>query len=100
MGLALSDGGHLTHGHQTEKRKISATSLYFESVPYKVDPTTGLIDYDELEKQVKEEKPKMIICGASAYPADYDYKRFKEIADGVGAYLMADMAHTSGLIAS
>lgn len=65
-----------------------------------VDPSTGLIDYDKLEQQVKEEKPKLIICGASAYPADYDYERFRQIADSVGAYLMADMAHTSGLIAS
>lgn len=100
MGLSLAHGGHLTHGHQTEKKKISASSVYFESQPYYVDANTGLIDYDALAEQVAEFKPKMIICGASAYPADFDYKRFREIADSVGAYLMADIAHISGLIAT
>lgn len=100
MGLSLAHGGHLTHGHQTEKRAISASSVYFESQPYFVNEETGLIDYDRLEKDVLEHKPKLLICGASAYPADFDYKRFREIADSVGAYLMADIAHISGLIAT
>lgn len=100
MGLSLAHGGHLTHGHQTETKKISSSSIYFESQPYYVKEEDGLIDYDALAKQVLEFKPKMLVCGASAYPADYDYKRFREIADSVGAFLMADIAHTSGLIAT
>jgi len=99
MGLTLAHGGHLTHGHQTETKKISASSHYFESKPYFVDVETGLIDYDALAKEVLEYKPQMLICGASAYPRDFDYKRFREIADSVGAYMMADVAHYSGLIA-
>lgn len=100
MGLSLAHGGHLTHGHQTDTKKISASSVYFESKPYFVNEETGIIDYDALEKSAEEFKPKMIICGASGYPRDMDYKRFREICDKVGAYLMADIAHTSGLIAS
>jgi glycine hydroxymethyltransferase len=100
MGLSLAHGGHLTHGHQTENRKISASSVYFESKAYFVDEKTGLIDYDALAASVLEFKPKMLIVGASAYPADFDYPRFREIADSVGAYLMADVAHISGLIAT
>tara|TARA_B110000285_G_C15074930_1_gene590188 strand:- start:744 stop:1220 length:477 start_codon:yes stop_codon:yes gene_type:complete len=100
MGLSLAHGGHLTHGHQTETKKISASSVYFESQPYYVDAESGLIDYDRLAKEALEFKPKMLICGASAYPRDFDYKRFREIADSVGAYLLADIAHYSGLIAT
>jgi glycine hydroxymethyltransferase len=100
MGLDLPSGGHLTHGYQTLKRKVSATSIFFESMPYRVHPTTGLIDYDELEKLAELFKPKLIIAGASAYPRDWDYKRMKDISDSVGAYLMADMAHISGLVAA
>lgn len=100
MGLSLAHGGHLTHGHQTETRKISASSIYFESKPYFVNEETGLIDYDALAVSVLEFKPKMLVVGASAYPADFDYPRFREIADSVGAYLMADIAHISGLIAT
>jgi len=100
MGLDLPDGGHLTHGYFTEKKKISATSLFFESMPYKVNTTTGLIDYDQLQKNAKLFKPKIIIAGVSCYPRNLDYKRFKEIADENGAYLMADMAHISGLVAA
>lgn len=101
MGLSLAHGGHLTHGHQTETgRKISASSHYFESKPYYVNAETGLIDYDALAESAKEFQPQMIIMGASAYPADYDYARFREIADSVGALLLADIAHTSGLVAS
>ncbi|XP_054717867.1 LOW QUALITY PROTEIN: serine hydroxymethyltransferase-like [Uloborus diversus] len=100
MGLDLPDGGHLTHGYFTEKKKISATSIFFESMPYKIDPKTGLIDYDQLQKTAKLFKPKVIIAGISCYPRNLDYKRFREIADENGAYLMADMAHVSGLVAA
>lgn len=100
MGLDLPSGGHLTHGYQTLKRRVSATSIYFESMPYRVSSVTGLVDYDELETLASMFKPKMIIAGASAYPRDWDYKRMKSIADSVGAYLMADMAHISGFVAT
>lgn len=100
MGLSLAHGGHLTHGHQSDTKKISASSLFFESKAYYVNEETGLIDYEALEKAAEEFKPNMIVCGASGYPRDMDYKRFREICDKVGALLMADIAHTSGLIAS
>ena len=100
MGLDLPSGGHLTHGFYTSKKKISATSIFFESLPYQVSGETGLIDYETLEKQAKLFQPKMIICGASAYPRDWDYERLRKIANGVGAFLLTDMAHTSGLVAS
>ncbi|GAA5871173.1 hypothetical protein JCM8547_001477 [Rhodosporidiobolus lusitaniae] len=100
MGLGLADGGHLTHGAFTPKRKISASSIYFESLPYQVDPSTGLIDYDALEKNATLFKPRILICGASAYPRDFDYQRLRKIADINGSYLMMDMAHISGLVAA
>jgi glycine hydroxymethyltransferase len=100
MGLDLPDGGHLTHGFYTEKKKISATSIFFESMPYKVNSVTGLIDYDKLAEQAKLFKPKLIIAGTSCYSRNLDYARFREIADSVGAYLHADMAHVSGLVAA
>lgn len=81
MGLGLPDGGHLTHGAFTPKRKISASSIYFQSLPYQVDPKTGLIDYEGLEKNSDLFKPKIVICGASAYPRDWDYARLRKIAD-------------------
>ena len=100
MGLDLPDGGHLTHGFFTETKKISATSVFFESMPYKVDPKSGLIDYDKLEENAKLFKPKVIIAGMSCYSRNIDYKRMRSICDKTGALLMADMAHISGLVAA
>merc|ERR1712159_392982 len=99
MGLDLPSGGHLTHGFYTAKRKISASSVYFESLPYKVSQETGLIDYDKLEEQAILFRPKLLLCGGSAYPREWDYARLRAIADACGALLFCDMAHISGLVA-
>lgn len=99
MGLDLPDGGHLSHGFFTATKKISATSIFFESMPYKIDPATGLIDYDKLHDNAKLFRPKVIIAGVSCYSRNLDYARFRQIATEVDAYLMADMAHISGLVA-
>jgi glycine hydroxymethyltransferase len=99
MGLDLPSGGHLTHGFQTAKRKVSATSVYFESMPYVVSSETGLIDYDDMERRANMFLPKLLIAGGSAYPREWDYERMRVIADSVGAKLMVDMAHISGLVA-
>lgn len=106
MGLDLPSGGHLTHGFYTYSKKegtrkaVSATSVYFESLPYRVHPETGLIDFEQLDRDASLFKPAMIICGGSAYPREYDYAKFKAIADANGALLMMDMAHISGLVAT
>lgn len=100
MGLDLPSGGHLSHGYATPTKSISAVSTYFDNLPYRVDPRTGLVDYDELEKLSGLFRPKVIVAGTSAYSRKLDYARFRAIADACGAYLMADMAHISGLVAA
>ncbi|CAL1708895.1 unnamed protein product [Somion occarium] len=100
MGLGLPDGGHLTHGYYTAKKKMTASSIYFQSLPYGLDPATQLIDYNGIKSSAKIYKPRLIICGASAYPRDWDYKTLRAIADENGAYLMADIAHIGGLVAA
>ncbi|KAJ2797384.1 glycine hydroxymethyltransferase shm1 [Coemansia furcata] len=100
MGLDLPSGGHLTHGYQTDKKKISSSSIYFQSMPYRVDMETGIIDYDRLEENAQLFRPQLLICGASAYPRDWDYARMRKVADNHSAYLLCDMAHISGLVAA
>lgn len=100
MGLDLPHGGHLSHGYQTPTKKISAISKYFETMPYRLDESTGLIDYAKLEDLASLYRPKLIVAGTSAYSRLLEYDRFREIADKVGAYLLADMAHISGLVAA
>jgi glycine hydroxymethyltransferase len=99
MGLDLSSGGHLTHGFMTAKKRVSGTSVYYESIPYKVDKY-GWIDYDGMEVLADAVKPRLIICGASAYSRDFDYERFSKIAKKHNAFLMADIAHISGFVAT
>lgn len=95
LGMNLDHGGHLTHGSP-----VNFSGKYFKMVSYGVNEETGVIDYDEVERIAKECRPKMIIAGASAYPRIIDFKRFREIADEVGAYLWVDMAHIAGLVAA
>jgi len=115
MGMYLPDGGHLSHGWSYEpkekvetsdlkyaggSRKVNITSKFYQTVQYKTDPSTQLLDYDEVERIAIEEKPQILITGGTAYPREIDYKRMKQIADKVGAYYLADIAHEAGLIAS
>ncbi|KAH7100129.1 hydroxymethyltransferase [Auriculariales sp. MPI-PUGE-AT-0066] len=93
MGLGLPDGGHLAHGYDATKKS-------FRSVPYGLDTATGLIDYVDLKQLATQSKPRLIVCGASAYPRDWDYESLRAIANEHGAFLMADIAHTSGLLAA
>lgn len=95
LAMNLAHGGHLTHGHP-----LNFSGKYYKIVPYGVSPETEQIDYDELESLAREHKPKMILMGASAYPRVIDFKRARTIADQVGAYLMVDMAHIAGLVAT
>lgn len=95
LGMSLDAGGHLTHGY-----KLSFSGKDYHSCFYGVNSKTGLIEYDEVLKIAKEVKPKLIICGASAYPRKIDFEQFRKIADEVGAYLMVDMAHIAGIIAA
>lgn len=100
MALDLPHGGHLSHGFRTDLRKVSATSIYFESLPYRVDENTGLVDYDRLEANAKIYRPKLIVGGGSAYSRDFDYERMRKICNEVNAVFMYDMAHTSGIVAA
>lgn len=100
MGLDLPHGGHLSHGYQTDTKKISAVSVFFETLPYRLNEATGVIDYDRLEENAKLYRPKLIIAGASAYARLIDYERMRKICDHSGAYLLSDMAHISGLVAA
>ncbi|MCJ1375538.1 glycine hydroxymethyltransferase shm1 [Loxospora ochrophaea] len=99
MGLDLPHGGHLSHGYQTPTKKISAISKYFETLPYRLDESTGLIDYKKLEDLAMLYRPRIIIAGTSAYSRLIEYDRMRRIAENVGAYLLSDMAHISGLVA-
>ncbi|WP_409227405.1 serine hydroxymethyltransferase [Gudongella sp. SC589] len=95
LGMKLSQGGHLTHGSP-----VNISGVYYNFVDYGVNSETETIDYDEVREIAHKEKPKMIVAGASAYPREIDFSKFREIADEVGAYLMVDMAHIAGLIAA
>lgn len=101
MGLDSPSGGHMSHGYYTPSgKKVSAASIFFESLPYKVNPQTGYIDYEKLEDKALDFRPKILICGGSSYPREWDFARIRQIADKCGAVLMCDMAHISGLVAA
>ncbi|NLO81244.1 MAG: serine hydroxymethyltransferase [Xanthomonadaceae bacterium] len=95
LGMSLDHGGHLTHG-----AKVNFSGKLFNAVQYGIDPETGEVDYDQVERLAREHKPKMIVAGFSAYSRVMDWQRFREIADSVGAYLFVDMAHVAGLVAA
>ena len=95
LGMSLDHGGHLTHGS-----KVNFSGKIYKSYSYGIDPVTGDIDYDEVQSLAEEHQPKLIICGFSAFSGILDFKRFREIADSIGAYLLADISHVSGLVAA
>lgn len=94
MGMNLSDGGHLTHGH-----KVSATGKFWQQIPFGVDPQTEVLDYEMVREIAQKEKPALIVAGFTAYPRKIDWQKFRDIADAVGAILMVDMSHVAGLVA-
>ncbi|KAK6945626.1 Serine hydroxymethyltransferase-like domain [Dillenia turbinata] len=101
MGLDTPSGGNTSHGYYTPNgRKVSAASIFFGSLPYKVNPQTGYIDFEKLEERAMDFRPKILICGGSSYPREWDYAKFRQIADKCGAVLLCDMAQISGLIAA
>ncbi|KAJ8572611.1 hypothetical protein K7X08_009122 [Anisodus acutangulus] len=101
MGLDTPSGGNTSHGYYLPNgRKVSGASIFFESLSYKVDPQTGYVDFDKLEERALDFRPKILICGGSSYPREWDYARFRQIADKCGAVLLCDMAQISGLIAA
>ncbi|XVE95149.1 hypothetical protein REPUB_Repub02eG0071500 [Reevesia pubescens] len=100
MALDLPHGGHLSHGYQTDTKKISAVSIFFETMPYRLNESTGYIDYDQLEKSAVLFRPKLIVAGASAYARLYDYAHIRKVCDKQKAIMLADMAHISGLVAA
>lgn len=99
MSLDLPHGGHLSHGYQTPTKKISAVSVYWEVLPYRLNEETGTVDYDSLDKVSKVYRPKMIVGGASAYSRHWDFARLRQICDDINAIMLFDMAHISGLVA-
>jgi len=100
MALDLPHGGHLSHGYQTPTKKISATSIFFETMPYRLDEATGLIDYETMAATARLFRPKLVVAGASAYSRLVDYDAMRQVCDEHNAYLLADMAHISGLVAA
>ncbi|CAK8530172.1 unnamed protein product [Lathyrus sativus] len=101
MGLDTPSGGNTSHGYYTPNgKKVSSASIFFESLPYKINPQSGFIDYDKLEERALDFRPKILICGGSSYPREWDYARFRHIADKCGAVLLGDIAQISGIIAA
>lgn len=100
LSLELSHGGHLSHGFQTPTRKVSEVAIRFKCIPYHVDVNSGLIDYEEMEELASRHKPRIITVGGSAYSRLVDFRRVRDIADGIGALMHCDMAHFCGLVAA